>query len=207
MTEASPAVPEPAVPEPAAAEQGPPEPVVFEGRVGVVHPITTYGTPVLHRRCTPVTAFDDDLVQLVADMFASMAAADGVGLAANQIGVDARVFVVDCPDEDGEETGEHVVGHVVNPVLELPTGRRRKLDLDGEGCLSVPGEYSDLARPDTCRVTGFDVHGEPVSFTGTGLLARCLQHETDHLEGVVYVDRLAAGERAQILAAAGLPVP
>ena len=204
MTEASPADPtaDPTA-DPAAAR----EPVVFEGRTGVVHPVTTYGTPVLHRRCTPVTAFDGDLVQLVADMFASMAAADGVGLAANQIGVDARVFVVDCHDEDGEESGEHVVGHVVNPVLQLPTGRRRKLDLDGEGCLSVPGEYADLARPDTCTVTGVDVHGDPVTFVGTGLLARCLQHETDHLEGVVYVDRLAAGERAQILAAAGLATP
>jgi peptide deformylase len=179
-------------------------PVEFEGRVGVVHPITRYFTPVLHRPCTPVTSYDDDLVQLVADMFASMDAADGVGLAANQIGVDARVFVVDCPDEDGEETGENVVAHVVNPVLDLPTGRRRKLDLDSEGCLSVPGEYADLARPDKARVKGFDVHGNPVTIDGTGLLARCLQHEADHLDGVVYVDRLPAEERAEILAAAGL---
>ncbi|NAZ87316.1 peptide deformylase [Kineococcus sp. T90] len=176
--------------------------MVFEGRTGTAHPITTHGTPVLHRRCTPVTALDDGLVQLVADMFASMAAADGVGLAANQIGVDARVFVVDCPDEDGE----HVVAHVVNPVLHLPTGRRRRLDLDGEGCLSVPGQYADLARPDRCEVTGVDVHGQPVRLVGTGLLARCLQHECDHLEGVVYVDRLPAGQRVEVLTAAGLPV-
>ncbi|WP_432547988.1 peptide deformylase [Kineococcus sp. SYSU DK004] len=180
------------------------EPVVFEGRTGAVHPITTYGTPVLHRRCRPVTAFDDDLVQLVADMFASMAAADGVGLAANQIGVDAAVFVVDCPDDDTERTGRNVVAHVVNPVLHLPTGRRRRLDVDGEGCLSVPGEYAELGRPDSARVTGVDVRGEPVEIVGTGLLARCLQHESDHLEGVVYVDRLPAGQRAEILAAAGL---
>ncbi|WP_432513826.1 peptide deformylase [Kineococcus sp. SYSU DK001] len=183
------------------------EPIVFEGRTGVVHPITRYWTPVLHRPCTPVTAFDDALVQLVADMFASMDAADGVGLAANQIGVDARVFVVDCPDARSEETGENVVAHVVNPVLHLPTGRRRRLDLDGEGCLSVPGEYAELARPDTAEVTGVDVHGAPVRIVGTGLLARCLQHEADHLDGVVYVDRLPAGEREQILAAAGLEGP
>ncbi|MFD0482020.1 peptide deformylase [Kineococcus sp. GCM10028916] len=182
-------------------------PVEFEGRVGVVHPITRYHTPVLHRPCAPVTSFDDDLVQLVADMFASMDAADGVGLAANQIGVDARVFVVDCPDDDTEETGENVVAHVVNPVLVLPTGRKRRLDLDSEGCLSVPGEYADLARPDTAKVTGFDVHGEPVTIVGTGLLARCLQHESDHLDGVVYVDRLPAEERAEILLAAGLDAP
>ena len=182
-------------------------PVEFGGRVGVVHPITRYHTPVLHHPCAPVTSFDDDLVQLVADMFASMDAADGVGLAANQIGVDARVFVLDCPDERTEETGENVVAHVVNPVLVLPTGRKRRLDLDSEGCLSVPGEYADLSRPDTAKVTGFDVHGEPVTIVGTGLLARCLQHESDHLDGVVYVDRLPAGERAEILLAAGLEAP
>ncbi|WP_420814596.1 peptide deformylase [Kineococcus vitellinus] len=169
--------------------------------------MTTYFTPVLHRRCAEVTAFDDDLVQLVADMFASMAAADGVGLAANQIGVDARVFVVDCPDEETERTGENVVAHVVNPVLHLPSGRKRRLDLDGEGCLSVPGQYADLARPDRAEVTGRDVHGNPVRIVGTGLLARCLQHEVDHLEGVVYVDRLDAGQRAEVLAAAGLSAP
>jgi len=183
------------------------EPIVFEGRTGVAHPITTYFTPVLHKPCTPVTAFDDDLVQLVADMFASMDAADGVGLAANQIGVDARVFVVDCPDADSEETGKNVVAHVINPTLHLPSGRKRRLDLDGEGCLSVPGEYADLARPDRCEVTGVDVHGDPVKIVGTGLLARCLQHESDHLDGVVYVDRLPAEERAEILEAAGLRAP
>ncbi|WP_106210208.1 peptide deformylase [Kineococcus rhizosphaerae] len=182
-------------------------PVEFEGRTGVAHPITRYYTPVLHHPCTPVTAFDDDLVQLVADMFASMAAADGVGLAANQIGVDARVFVVDCPDDETETTGENVVAHVVNPVLHLPTGRKRRLDLDGEGCLSVPGQYADLARPDKAEVTGVDVHGNPVKIVGTGLLARCLQHEADHLEGVVYVDRLPVAQREEILAAAGLTAP
>ncbi|MFB9377654.1 peptide deformylase [Kineococcus gynurae] len=175
--------------------------MVFAGRTGAARPITTYGTPVLHRRCAPVTRFDDDLRQLVADMFASMAAADGVGLAANQIGVDARVFVVDCPDEEERR----VVAHVVNPVLKLPTGRRRRLDLDGEGCLSVPGQYSDLARPDRSEVTGVDVDGNPVTLVGTGLLARCLQHEVDHLEGTVYVDRLEVGRRVEILTAAGLP--
>lgn len=185
----------------------PEAPVVFEGRTGVVHPVTRYWTPVLHKPCTPVTVFDEALVQLVADMFASMAAADGVGLAANQIGVDARVFVVDCPDEESEDGGENVVGHVVNPVLHLPSGRKRRLDLDSEGCLSVPGEYADLARPDRCEVTGVDVHGQPVRLVGTGLLARCLQHESDHLEGVVYVDRLPAAERTRVLEAAGLSGP
>ena len=160
---------------------------------GVVHPITLHGEPVLHTPCAPVTEFDDALKQLVADMFVSMEAANGVGLAANQIGVGLRVFVVDCPNADKER----VVAHVVNPVLELPTGR--SLDDDAEGCLSVPGPYADLARPDTATVHGVDVNGNPVTIVGTGLLARCLQHETDHLNGMVYVDRLSKKERKRVL--------
>ena len=167
---------------------------------GTARPIVTYGTPVLHRRCAEVTTFDEDLRALVDDMFASMAAAEGVGLAANQIGVDARVFVVDCPDE----SGEHVVAHVVNPVLKLPRGLRRALDSDDEGCLSVPGEYAELARSARSEVTGVDVEGRPVRIVGTGLLARCLQHEVDHLDGIVYVDRLDARTRTEVLTAAGL---
>ncbi|GAA4971223.1 peptide deformylase [Kineococcus glutinatus] len=167
---------------------------------GTARPIVTYGTPVLHRPCADVTAFDDALRALVDDMFASMAAAEGVGLAANQIGVDARVFVVDCPDE----SERHVVAHVVNPVLHLPRGLRRTLDVDDEGCLSVPGEHAELARSARAEVTGVDVTGAPVRIVGTGLLARCLQHEVDHLDGLVYVDRLPAHVRAEVLGAAGL---
>jgi peptide deformylase len=141
-----------------------------------------------------VTVFDDELQQLVADMFASMAAAEGVGLAANQIGVDARVFVVDCPDA----TDTNVVAHVVNPVLRLPEGRA--LEVDNEGCLSVPGVRADVGRPTTAVVTGVDMFGEPVTINGTGLLARCLQHETDHLDGLLYVDRLPAKQRKRLLA-------
>ncbi len=166
----------------------------MQTRSGTPRPITRYGNPVLHRRCAEVTVFDDDLAQLVADMFASMAAARGVGLAANQIGVDARLFVVDCPDA----TGTHVVAHVVNPVLHLP--ENRELDDDTEGCLSVPGPHASVPRPATAYVTGVDVTGRPVRIDGTGLLARCLQHETDHLDGLLYVDRLPARQRKKLLA-------
>jgi peptide deformylase len=166
-------------------------------RAGTPRPITRYGNPVLHRRCAEVTVFDDTLAQLVADMFASMAAAEGVGLAANQIGVDARVFVVDCPDADGT----NVVAYVVNPVLHLPeSAGGRGLEVDSEGCLSVPGVRADVGRPDTSSVTGVDLHGDPVRIDGTGLLARCLQHETDHLDGLLYVDRLPAKQRKKLLA-------
>ncbi|MFI5938396.1 peptide deformylase [Actinoplanes sp. NPDC051494] len=166
----------------------------MQTRTGTPRPITRYGDPVLHRRCAEVTVFDDALEQLVADMFASMAAAEGVGLAANQIGVDARVFVVDCPDGSGTK----VVAHVVNPVLHLPEGRG--LDVDSEGCLSVPGVRADVGRPATSYVTGVDLHGEPVRIDGTGLLAVCLQHESDHLDGLLYVDRLPAKQRKKLLA-------
>jgi peptide deformylase len=154
---------------------------------GTVRPITRWGEPVMHAPCAPVTEFDDGLRALVADLVATMYAADGVGLAANQIGVSRRVFVFDCPDKD------HVVhrGVVCTPVLSLPEGPDRVLDEAEEGCLSLPGAYAMSARPDFARVDGQDEHGRPVSFEGTGVLARCLQHETDHLNGTVFADRLA----------------
>lgn len=160
---------------------------------GNVRPITYYGDPVLHRPCEPVPADYPELKQLVADMFASMYAADGVGLAANQIGVGLRVFVLDCPDADGND----VVGVVVNPTLHLPDDR--ELHEATEGCLSVPGPHSVLARCKTARVTGTGLDGEPVEIEGSGLLARCLQHEFDHLMGTVYVDRLGRRARKAVL--------
>ncbi len=166
---------------------------------GTARRITHYGESVLHKPCQPVTVFDDNLKALVEDMFASMYAASGVGLAANQIGVDARVFVFDCPDA----TDTNVIGHVINPVLELPD-LPRELDTENEGCLSVPGQYAEVSRPSTAVVTGFDVDGNPVRVEGTGTLSRCLQHETDHLNGTLYVDRLPTRQRKDILTAAGL---
>jgi peptide deformylase len=153
---------------------------------GTVRPMTRWGTPVMHRPQADVTAYDDDLRTLVADMVATMYAADGVGLAACQVGVDLRVFVFDCPDD----SGDHTVGVVCNPVVTLPEGKDRNLEEAEEGCLSFPGAFIDCARPDFARVTGFGVDGSPVTFEGDGLLARCLQHETDHTLGTVFADRL-----------------
>jgi len=161
---------------------------------GVVRPIVRWGDPVMHRPAQPVTAFDADLRTLAADMAASMYAADGVGLAACQIGVDAAIFVFDCPDA----TGEHVRGVVCNPELTLPEPGERRLDDDQEGCLSHPGGYVRCPRPDVATVRGQGVDGEPVEFTGTGLLARCLQHETDHLHGTVFGDRISAKLRKKL---------
>ncbi len=148
----------------------------------------------MHRPQAAVTEYDEALRTLAADMVATMYAADGVGLAACQIGVDVAMFVFDCPDEDQER----VVGVVCNPVLELPEGRERELDEVDEGCLSFPGAFLPLARPDRATVTGTGLDGEPVSFEGTGLLARCLQHETDHTRGTVFGDRLATKARKKL---------
>ena len=161
---------------------------------GTVRPVTRWGTDVMHRPQQPVTTFDDELRSLVADMVATMYAADGVGLAACQIGVDRSVFVFDCPDD----TGTHHRGVVCNPVLELPEGRDRKLDDGDEGCLSFPGAFVALARPDFAVVEGKDLDGNPVRYEGRGLLARCLQHETDHCNGTVFGDRLNRRSRKKL---------
>jgi peptide deformylase len=154
-----------------------------------VRPIRIIGDPVLHRPTRPVETFDGELKALVADMFATMAAANGAGLAANQIGVDLRLFVYDCPDE---EARTRVRGVVVNPVLETSERPETMPDPEGneEGCLSVPGEQFPTGRAGWARVTGVDADGVPVKVEARGLLARCLQHETDHLDGIIYIDRL-----------------
>ncbi|MFT4287645.1 peptide deformylase [Nocardioides sp.] len=155
---------------------------------GTVRPITRWGTPVMHHAQQQVTVFDEALRSLAADMTATMYAAEGVGLAACQIGEDLAIFVFDCPDESGERW----VGVVCNPVVTLPEGRDRHLDDDDEGCLSFPGAFVECARPDWARVDGVGLSGEPVTFEGGGLLARCLQHETDHTYGTVFGDRISA---------------
>jgi len=161
---------------------------------GSVRPITRWGTPVMHRPQVEVTTYDDELRTLVADMVATMYAAEGVGLAACQVGVDRAVFVFDCPDESGDRT----VGVVCNPRLTVPEGADRQLDVGDEGCLSFPGAFVECARPDQASVTGTGLDGEPVSFSGDGLLARCLQHETDHTVGTVFGDRLPTKLRKKL---------
>jgi peptide deformylase len=153
-----------------------------------VRPITIIGHKALHQPTRRVREVTDEIRTLVADMFETMEAAEGVGLAANQVGVRLRIFVYDCPTSGGGRAR----GHVINPVLER-LGQPRPLseEEDGEGCLSVPGEYFPLARHPRARVTGTDLDGNEVVVEGEDYLARCLQHETDHLDGYLYVDRLA----------------
>jgi peptide deformylase len=159
--------------------------------VGSPRKIRVVGDPVLHAPTRQVTDFDDELANLIDDMFASLAVAEGVGLAAPQVGVDLAVFVYDCPDEAGVRQR----GYVVNPTIETSG----ELDHSEEGCLSVPGPYHELPRYWSATVKGVDKTGAPVSVSGTGYLARCLQHETDHLRGVLYIDHLPRNRRRRVL--------
>ncbi len=165
------------------------------GSSGLVREMSLLGDPLLHRACEDVTDFGPSLARLVEDMFATMYAAQGVGLAANQIGVPLRVFVYDCPDDDDVRH----LGHVVNPELVEADG----LTVRGpEGCLSLPGLEAGTERFDHAVVEGLTMTGEPVRIAGTGWFARCLQHECDHLEGTVYTDRLTGLRRSRALRAA-----
>ncbi len=171
-----------------------------------IRPIRQVGDPVLRTRGDEVRSFDAALRQLVDDMFETMYDAPGVGLAANQIGVGLRLFVYDCGAEenaDGEQgDGPVRKGVVCNPLL-TELGGRPAADpgepdwTDGdEGCLSVVGLQYVTPRWSTATVTGLDLAGAPVTVRGSGLLARCLQHETDHLDGRLYLDRLVGDAKA-----------
>ena len=152
-----------------------------------VRPVRIYGDPVLRTRTRDVRDFDDTLRALVADLFDTMAAYNGVGLAANQVGVGQRVFVVDVPHEDGA----HDRFAVVNPVLDQKRGK----ESGEEGCLSMPGILEQVQRATSVRLRGLDEHGKPIERVVTGYLARAIQHETDHLDGVLFTDRLSPLKR------------
>lgn len=153
-----------------------------------MRPIRYLGDPVLRTECDPVRTFDDGLRRLVDDMFASMYAADGAGLAANQIGVSLQIFVYDCRDDEGRRH----VGHVINPVLVAEDG---DIVTEAEGCLSVPGLNFPTPRYSHAVVEGVDLDNRPLRIEGTGYFARCLQHETSHLRGGVYIDVLKGETR------------
>lgn len=155
-------------------------------------PIVIVGDPVLHEPTKPVTQPVAEVAELISDMYDTMDAANGVGLAATQVGVGLRVFVYDCPDYDASPDGERRRGAVINPVLEtseIPETMPDPED-DDEGCLSVPGEQFPTGRADWARVTGLEADGSPVVVEGTGFFARMLQHEVGHLDGFLYTDML-----------------
>lgn len=163
---------------------------------GAVRRITVVGEEILRRRCREVTQFGTpELSKLVDDMFATNQVAEGAGLAANQVDVDLQLFIWDITDE----WGVRHVGHLANPVLDEVPAERRTLVEEPEGCLSVPGPYRMVPRLDRAVVRGRDKDGNPLVIEGRGYFARCLQHETDHLRGQLYLDRLAQRERKTAL--------
>ena len=147
-----------------------------------LQPIRLFGDPLLRTPAAAVSTFDKELRTLVADLTDTMMDAPGVGLAAPQIGVSLRVFTYWVDD---------VVGHLINPSLDLSDEEQ-----DGEeGCLSLPGLTYDTRRAMRVVATGMNMHGEPVTIEGSELLARCVQHETDHLDGILFIDRLDTAAR------------
>jgi peptide deformylase len=147
-----------------------------------VKSIRLFGDPVLRTPAEPVRDFDAELRRLVKDLTDTMLEAPGLGLAAPQIGVGLRVFTYNVDD---------VIGHLINPVLKLSDDQ----EIDEEGCLSFPGLQYPALRAHGVVATGFDMHGEPVTVQGAGQLARCVQHETDHLDGILFIDRLDPAQR------------
>jgi peptide deformylase len=165
-----------------------------------VKPIRLFGDPVLRTPADPVKDFDKELRQLVKDLTETMVDAPGAGLAAPQLGVGLRVFTYYVEDH---------LGHVVNPSLDL-SGEYVE---DDEGCLSIPGLAFPTPRAPRAVATGFNMHGEPITLEGTDMLARCVQHETDHLDGILFVDRMNPEQRKAAMKAIraaewfGDPVP
>ena len=157
----------------------------------MIRPILRYGDRPLHAPAQPVARFDADLCQIIDDMIETMYAAPGIGLAATQIGVPQRIFVVDL--SLGRDPSQLVV--MVNPeFLE-----REGMQLEEEGCLSAPGFNATVLRPARATVGGLDRHGNPQTVEGSGLLARAFQHEIDHLDGIVFIDRLRGIKRDVIV--------
>ena len=152
-----------------------------------VQPIRLFGDPVLITKAEPVVDFDAELRRLVADLTDTMQDAPGSGLAAPQIGVGLRVFT---DHVEGE------LGHLINPELTLSLEEQ----LGPEGCLSIPGLTFDCRRAQSVIAKGFNMYGDPVVIEGSDLLARCIQHETDHLDGVLFIDRQDRDGQERILA-------
>ena len=148
--------------------------------------VLIYGNPVLRTKALEITEIDDTVRHLVEDMFATMKANNGVGLAANQIGVLHRVIVVDVPIDDTRRTLA-----LVNPKIDRRSGSEKS----EEGCLSIPGIFADVKRSHAIRVRALDESGQPFEVEAEGYLARAIQHEVDHLDGVLFVDRLSPLKR------------
>lgn len=151
-----------------------------------IQDIRLFGDPILRTPAAPVTTFDKELRKLVKDLTETMQEAPGVGLAAPQIGVSLRVFTYWVDDD---------LGHLINPELDLS----EEIQEEEEGCLSVPDMSFLTKRALNVVAKGFNMHGEPIELSGSELLARCVQHETDHLDGIMFIDRLDSDVRKEAM--------
>jgi peptide deformylase len=159
-----------------------------------VQPVRLFGDPVLRARADEVKTFDRELRQLVTDLTDTMKASGGVGMAGPQIGIGLRVFVYDTVQ--AARAGTPRAGHLINPSYEV-IGEEEQTGV--EGCLSIPGLRYDVTRAERVVARGVDAEGNAVEFEANGLLARCVQHETDHLDGVLYLERLDPATRKQAM--------
>jgi len=152
-------------------------------------PIVKSGDPVLRQKTEPIQKIDADILSLIRDMCLTMYAAPGIGLAANQVGISKAVAVIDI-----QPNGRKQPFVIINPLIESSSGVIR----EEEGCLSIPGFAGYVKRPARIRVKALNEHGLPVTIEGEGLMARCLQHEIDHLNGKLYMDRLSLVPRLRM---------
>lgn len=154
--------------------------------------IITYPHPTLRRVSKPLRRVDADLRKKIRDMFELMYAAKGIGLAANQVDLPLRFFIVNL--EAKPDAGQEMV--FINPVVSLPRGGSEEAE---EGCLSLPGLYGQVTRPKQVRINAYSLDGQEITTDVTGLMARCVQHELDHLDGVLFPDRMSPSAKADIV--------
>ncbi len=162
------------------------KPVSGVAELNIIH----YPHPTLRHVSKPLRTVDRTIRQYIEKMFELMYAAKGIGLAANQVDLPFQLFVVN--PEGVQSSGKELV--FINPVLKSPRGQASA----EEGCLSLPGLYGEVARPEKVQVTGFDLHGNEINMIAEGLLARVIQHEFDHLQGTLFIDRLDENEKKQL---------
>lgn len=161
----------------------------------MIYPIRAYGDAVLRAKCEEITSFDDELKKLVDDMFETMDASDGVGLAAPQIGKTLRLFTIDSTLFDKEKKGEGVRRVFINPEILEETGEEWVFE---EGCLSIPDVREDVARKPNLKIRYNNLAGDTIEEKYDGMSARVIQHEYDHIEGVLFVDYISAFKRQLI---------
>lgn len=159
-------------------------------------PIAYYGDPILRKKCPPVEKFDDQLKQLIKDMEETVIAHDGLGLAAPQVKHPLALFITHVPqDEKQEDWNTCKIRHFINPKI-LEYGEEEWWR--GEGCLSIPGLYGEISRPWHIKVKAFDINGNEFTEEFSGLQARAIMHENDHINGVLFIDRIRGKERQEM---------